>query len=295
VPAKPAKSGTKPPRGRSSKLARTPNEAKSSEAQPEQVSSLVSGPVGPSALLKPGEDLEAFRSNFEANLADDLGDPTAASELLAKCSALPIQWPSTSFGPVEHEVLVRLLRARAILTSKGFFISEDPVNPWGDGRRWMLKCGTTDGLTRIGDPADLADSYLMSEGISVGERPAWVGLWLMVGLWDSGRVQQDREEIRAAKIQSPKEYKSEWRRTIYQAVVKCGREASSQVLANWIEENHPDVALPKGYLKLGERIDRVDISQLVRLNTKARMKFAKDVSKIKIDLGYSRSRPSAKM
>ena len=129
VPAKKAKRGSKPPRGRTSKLARTPKEIKSLEVQPEQVSSLVSGAVGPSALLKPGEDLEAFRSNFEANLADDLGDPTAAIELLAKCSALPIQWPSTSFGPVEHEVLVRLQRARAILTSKGFFISEDPVNP----------------------------------------------------------------------------------------------------------------------------------------------------------------------
>jgi hypothetical protein len=36
-----------------------------------------------------------------------------------------------------------------------------------------------------------------------------------------------------------KDYRSEWRRAINQAVIKCGTTASSQELANWIAEHHP--------------------------------------------------------
>ena len=84
------------------------------------------------------------------------------------------------------------------------------------------------------------------------------------------------------------DYRSEWKRAINQAVIKCGATASSQELANWIAEHHPYLDLPKSYRKLSRPGDRPDLGLLVRKHGAARKQFSKDVSKIKADIRRSK-------
>src|SRR5271170_3962109 len=115
---------------------------------PQQATPSLVSVVGPSALLKRGQGNEAFWSN----LSDDLGDPTPAIELLQKLGFGDTEeWPSSSFGPVFPEVLAQLKRAYQILTTRGFRIVDDPLNPLGDGRSWLLRCEPTDKLPNNAD------------------------------------------------------------------------------------------------------------------------------------------------
>ncbi|MGB9256166.1 MAG: hypothetical protein WCC25_15110, partial [Candidatus Korobacteraceae bacterium] len=98
------------------------------------------------------------------------------------------EWPSSFFGPVLPDVLTDLKRAHQILTTMGFRIVDDPVNPLGDGRGWVLICELTDKLPDNIEPADLADQYLASKGIKVAARPVWDNGTLLVSLWGSGRI-----------------------------------------------------------------------------------------------------------
>ncbi len=164
-------------------------ESESAPVRPEESRSLAQGRVsvvGPSALLKPGEG----KASFWSRLSEDLNNPAPAIRLLQTLgfSAEGREWPSSFFGPVLPDVLTDLKRAHQILTTMGFRIVDDPVNPLGDGRGWVLRCELTDKLPDNIEPADLADQYLASEGIKVAARPVWDNGTLLVTLCGSGRI-----------------------------------------------------------------------------------------------------------
>jgi hypothetical protein len=102
------------------------------------------------------------------------------------------EWPSPPFGPVLPSVLSELKRARRILTTTGFQVVGDPVNPLGDGRSWVLRFEPTDKLRTNADLGELADRHLQSEGIKVAAKPIQDGRSFMVALWDSGRISEAR-------------------------------------------------------------------------------------------------------
>jgi hypothetical protein len=138
------------------------------------------------AVVRPGEIVVEC-----GQLSSEDIDPTAAAvEMLQKLGfdAEKQGWPSPSFGPVLPSVLKELKQAHGILTTKGFLVVGDPLNPLGDGRSWVLRLEPTNKLPQDADFADLADRYLQSEGINVAAKPVWDARTLLVALWDSGRV-----------------------------------------------------------------------------------------------------------
>jgi len=142
--------------------------------------------TSPVAVVRPGEIVVEG-----GPLSSEETDPTAAAvELLQKLDfgAEEQGWPSPPFGPVLPSVLKELKQAHRILTTKGFLVVGDPLNPLGDGRSWVLRLEPTNKLPPDADFADLADQYLQSAGIKVAAKPIRDARTLLVALWDSGRV-----------------------------------------------------------------------------------------------------------
>jgi len=120
--------------------------------------------------------------------AEDTDTTAPAIELLRKLGFGPEQqeWPSSHFGPVLPDVLHQLKRAHQILTSRDFVILDDPLNPLGDGKSWVLKCEPPIQLPNGSDPGRFAQRCLQKEGIKVAARPVLDGETLLIPLWDSG-------------------------------------------------------------------------------------------------------------
>jgi hypothetical protein len=98
------------------------------------------------------------------------------------------EWPSRDFGPVLPNVLEELKRAYRILTTAGFEVIGDPLNPLGDGRSWVIRCEPTRNLPDNSNIANLAEQCLLEAGIKVAVKPVWDKNTLLVALWESGRV-----------------------------------------------------------------------------------------------------------
>lgn len=130
--------------------------------------------------------------------AEDPDTTSAAEQLLQKLGFIAgtPEWPSRGFGPVLPNVLEELQRAYRILTTTGFEVIGDPLNPLGDGRSWVLRCKPTRNLPNNSDIADLAHRCLLAEGIKVAVKPVWDKNTLLVALWKSGRA--DTGEVRHA-------------------------------------------------------------------------------------------------
>jgi hypothetical protein len=141
--------------------------------------------VEQSGILKPGDVMVVECGPLSA---EDTDTSAPAIELLRKLGfgKERQEWPSTFFGPVLPEVLKKLKGAHQILTSRGFVFIDDPLNPLGDGRSWVLKCEPPDKLPNNSDPARLAGECLQAEGIKVAKRPVLDGDTLLIPLWDSG-------------------------------------------------------------------------------------------------------------
>ena len=145
---------------------------------------------GSFAMSRP-EEMVVECGPLSADYTDTTG---SAIELLRKVGVLEPEeqeWPSSSFGPVLPDVLERLKQARSILTAGGFLVVDDPLNPLGDGKGWVLRCEPTHKLSASADLADVVDHCLQAEGVKVAARPVRDGRAVLVALWDSGNVRTD--------------------------------------------------------------------------------------------------------
>ena len=155
----------------------------------------VTSPADPVAIVRPGEIV----TEIGPLSSKDTDTTTAAVEMLQRLGfgAEKQDWPSPLFGPILPGVLEQLKRARRILTTKGFLVVGDPLNPLGDGRSWVLRFEPTEKLPTGADFAELADQYLQSQGITVAAKPVQDGRTFLVALWDSDRVR--RRETRSKR------------------------------------------------------------------------------------------------
>ena len=135
--------------------------------------------------------------------AEDTDTTSAAVGLLQKLGFIERtpEWPSHGFGPVLPNVLEELKRAYRILTTTGFEVIGDPLNPLGDGRSWVLRCEPTRSLPDNCDIADLAYRCLLAEGIKVAVKPVWDKNTLLVALWESAGA--DTSETQHANSSRP--------------------------------------------------------------------------------------------
>ena len=155
----------------------------------------VTSSADPVTIARPGEIV----TEIGPLSSKDTDTTTAAVEMLQRLGfgAEKQDWPSPLFGPVLPGVLEQLKRARRILTTKGFLVVGDPLNPLGDGRSWVLRFEPTEKLPTGADFAELADQYLQSQGITVAAKPVQDGRTFLVALWDSDRVR--RRETRSKR------------------------------------------------------------------------------------------------
>jgi len=110
----------------------------------------------------PRQEIQQSQGAFSAPAQTLEGNSAETSDPLT-------DWPSPSFGPVSPDVLELLRRAGQILKAGGFLPVDDPSNPLGDGKSWVLTCEPTSKPMTVANSASSARRCLESEGVKVDE------------------------------------------------------------------------------------------------------------------------------